>query len=170
MRSRAGVDGEPALTVEASLNVVRTRAGTPGSPSWYHGVVWIEQHPGGAEPGGLLASGAHFSPGARTAWHRCDHEQVIRVLHGTGRVQRRGGQLHVIHTDDVIVVPAGEWHWHGAAPGAALSVHTVRQAGDPETATEWGAQVTDAEYLRPPISIYLPHQTVDRTPDREPTW
>ncbi|MEV6931802.1 cupin domain-containing protein [Dactylosporangium sp. NPDC051485] len=152
------------------MKVFHAQSGVPGSPRCYHGPVWIDRDVGDLEPGRLMTFGAHFSPGSRTAWHRCRYEQVIRVLHGVGRAQRRGGRVQEIRADDVIVVPAGEWHWHGASPHAALLVHSVREAGSPGPNTEWGPHVTDAEYLLPALSALLPRQGGDRIPNREASW
>jgi hypothetical protein len=49
---------------------------------------------------------------------------------------------------DTIYTPAGEWHWHGAAPGHFMTHlamwESPGEGQGPET--EWGALVTDAEY------------------------
>lgn len=44
---------------------------------------------------------------------------------------------------------AGEWHWHGSAPGhfmAHLSITEGVAPGDPIPETDWGGHVTDEEY------------------------
>ena len=59
-----------------------------------------------------------FEEGARTNWHV--HEDGAQLLYGlNGRcvvVDRAGDELF-LGPGDVVVVDAGEEHWHGAAPG-----------------------------------------------------
>lgn len=52
---------------------------------------------------------------------------------------------------DTIWTPPGEWHWHGAAPDRFMSHLAMWEAPAEGAETEWGQQVTDAEYLRPPV-------------------
>ena len=48
---------------------------------------------------------------------------------------------------DTFVTPAGEWHWHGAAPDRFMTHLAIWEApalGGQET--EWGDLVSDEEY------------------------
>jgi len=45
---------------------------------------------------------------------------------GCGRAQRWGGAIEEIRPDDLIWIPPGEKHWHGAAPTTAVT-HTALQ-------------------------------------------
>ena len=54
-----------------------------------------------------------------------------------------------IHAGDTVHTPPGEWHWHGAAPDRIMTHITIYEAADDGSETEWGSQVTDAEYLAP---------------------
>lgn len=82
-----------------------------------------------------------FTPGARTAWHRHPGGQVLHVTEGAGLVQSRGDAREQIRAGDSVTAAPGEWHWHGAAPGAFL-VHLAVSDGT----TEWAEHVTDDEY------------------------
>jgi len=58
-----------------------------------------------------------FDEGGRTNWHRHDDVQVLYGLDGTCIVVNRAGEELLLGPGDVVVVEAGEEHWHGAAPG-----------------------------------------------------
>jgi quercetin dioxygenase-like cupin family protein len=82
-----------------------------------------------------------FEPGARTHWHRHEIGQVLYVTHGEGRLQSADGTGHELRPGDVAHIPAGEVHWHGAAPGSLL-VHVAVSLGT----NEWLEPVSDADY------------------------
>lgn len=86
-----------------------------------------------------------FEPGARTWWHRHERGQTIYVTAGAGLITAEGGDAARIAAGDTVIVPPGEWHWHGATP-TSFVVHLTVNEGN-EGATEWrGIQVSDEEY------------------------
>ena len=91
--------------------------------------------------------GAHvtFEPGARTAWHTHPLGQTLIVTFGRGRVQREGGPVEEIGPGDVVCFAPEERHWHGAAPGTAMSHIAIQEVKDGRAVT-WMDHVTDAEY------------------------
>jgi quercetin dioxygenase-like cupin family protein len=67
-----------------------------------------------------------FSPGGRTKWHTHAFEQAVIVTEGTG-IMATEMEEHLVIAGDIVVVPEGERHWHGAteaAPMAHLSIVT----------------------------------------------
>lgn len=62
----------------------------------------------------LGANRVTFEKGARTFWHIHSGEQVLYFLEGRGRVQERGSRPIDAVEGDVVHVPAGTEHWHGA--------------------------------------------------------
>jgi quercetin dioxygenase-like cupin family protein len=84
----------------------------------------------------------HFSPGARTHWHRHPGGQWLYAVTGRGRVRTRGEPGHVLQPGDVVLVRPDEWHFHGATPDAPMAHVAVNGSGLPE----WGAPVGDEEY------------------------
>ncbi|CAA9564940.1 MAG: hypothetical protein AVDCRST_MAG19-2168 [uncultured Thermomicrobiales bacterium] len=54
-----------------------------------------------------------FEDGARNKLHRHTTDQVL-ATHGHGIVATLDEELHV-SPGDVVLIPAGERHWHGAA-------------------------------------------------------
>jgi 4-carboxymuconolactone decarboxylase len=93
------------------------------------------------------ASGASvtFAPGARTAWHTHPLGQILIVTAGAGRVQRWGGSVEEIRRGDVVWIPPGLKHWHGAFPTTAMTHIGVAEHFDGKT-VDWLEKVSDAEY------------------------
>ena len=94
-------------------------------------------------PGALAVTGVRFAAGARSDWHRHPGGQVLCVVAGTALVQTEAGTSLTAHPGDVIHAPAGEVHWHGAAPEGTMTHLSITDGGP----TEWlGRKVTDEEY------------------------
>jgi 4-carboxymuconolactone decarboxylase len=96
------------------------------------------------------ASGAvvTFAADARTAWHSHPRGQILIVTEGVGRVQLWIEPVQVIRAGDVVRIPAGVKHWHGAGPDQAMS-HIAVQEHLNGTVVQWGEQVTAAQYALP---------------------
>jgi 4-carboxymuconolactone decarboxylase len=89
-----------------------------------------------------------FEPGARSAWHTHPLGQTLIVTAGTGRVQRWGDPVDEIRQGDVVWIPPGQKHWHGAGPNSSMAHIAVVEAIDGK-AVEWMEKVTDAQYGAP---------------------
>jgi len=87
-----------------------------------------------------------FEPGARTAWHTHPLGQTLIITEGCGRVQRWGGPIEEIRPGDVVWFPAGEKHWHGAAPATAMTHIAICGEQDGKSA-DWMEMVSDVQYL-----------------------
>lgn len=62
----------------------------------------------------------NFEPGGRNKLHTHIYEQMLLVTAGRGIVADKNGE-HIVEPGDLIVIPAGEPHWHGATPDSAFS-------------------------------------------------
>ena len=126
-----------------------TRSGTmpskAGPSDWFTGTVRIDPLFQAEDPG--RAGGAHvtFEPGARTAWHKHPAGQTLIITFGRGRVQREGGPVEEVSQGDVVWFPAGEKHWHGAAPESAMSHIAIQEAINGEAVT-WLEKVSEEDY------------------------
>jgi 4-carboxymuconolactone decarboxylase len=89
-----------------------------------------------------------FEPGARTAWHAHPLGQVLLVTAGTGWVQEWGGEKQEIRQGDVVWIPPGQKHWHGATPNSSMAHIAIVEALEGH-AVEWMEKVTDAQYGAP---------------------
>ena len=94
-------------------------------------------------PGGLVT----FEPGARTAWHTHPLGQTLIVTANCGLVQRWGGMIEEIRPGDVVSIPPGEKHWHGATATTAMT-HIAIQENLEGKAVEWMEKVSDEQYRR----------------------
>jgi len=117
----------------------------PMSQDWFTGSVCYNpmlKTPQGADIG---IGHVSFEPGARTHWHTHPKGQALIVTFGRGLVQREGGEIKEVRQGDVVWFPAGEKHWHGAAPDCAMS-HIAIQQEENGSPVEWLEPVTDAQY------------------------
>src|SRR5690606_30336171 len=96
-------------------------------------------------PARLRAVLVTFEPGARTAWHTHPLGQTLHVVSGTGRIQVWGGPIEEIKAGDVVWIPPGEKHWHGAGPTTMMTHISMQEARD-GVAVEWLEHVTDEQY------------------------
>ncbi len=129
------------------MKIVRSGAlpSNPGPEAYFTGTVRIDPLFQAEAPGRAAGAQVTFEPGARTAWHTHPAGQTLIVTFGRGRVQREGGPVEEIRQGDVVWFPAGEKHWHGAAPDTAMSHIAIHEAID-GTAVTWMEKVSDAEY------------------------
>jgi quercetin dioxygenase-like cupin family protein len=133
------------------MEIIRVRPPSEQGPSdRFTGSVWIDRIAAGRDPSRLRSNSVHFAPGARTAWHQHPNGQVLHITEGIGRVQARGGPLHEVRAGDTVITHAGEWHWHGAAPGNHMTHLGMHEAADDGADADWGSHVTDEEYLADP--------------------
>ena len=156
-----------ALLVSASAgaqNLIITRGGSrpvesvPAENST--GTARVEMLFEALDPSHASGASVTFEPGARTAWHSHPRGQILIVTAGTGRVQRWGAPIEVIHQGDVVRIPAGAKHWHGAAPQASMTHLAIAEHRD-GTRVEWMEKVSDEQYnsLPPGAAEDAPAQT-----------
>ena len=62
----------------------------------------------------------NFGKGVRNKFHAHDHEQVLIVTSGKGISATEDREV-VITPGDVVLIPAGEKHWHGATEDSEFS-------------------------------------------------
>ncbi|MFD6288595.1 cupin domain-containing protein [Streptomyces sp. NPDC060205] len=118
----------------------------------FTGDAWADVIHRGEEPSRVRANMVRFAPGARTAWHSHGLGQTLYVVEGIALIQARGGDIIEARPGDVIFTPAGEEHWHGAAPDRFMA-HLALWEGDD---VDWLEHVTDAEYAGPRHSARTP--------------
>src|SRR5690554_6036074 len=126
-----------------------TRAGTTasrqGPAETFTGTIRLDPLFKAEAPGRVAGSAVTFEPGARTAWHTHPAGQTLIVLSGLGRVCQEGGSVEEIRPGDVVWIPAGVRHWHGASPQTAMTHLAVHEAVDGRS-VDWLEHVSDEEY------------------------
>jgi quercetin dioxygenase-like cupin family protein len=81
---------------------------------YFTGAVRIDPLFQAHESAGAVGTSVTFEPGARTAWHTHPLGQTLIVTADCGLAQRGGGPAEEIRPGDVVWLPPGEKHWHGA--------------------------------------------------------
>ena len=77
----------------------------------------------------------NFSAGSRNKFHRHTSDQILIVTEGTGVVATAAEQ-RTVSTGDVVLIPAGEDHWHGAPGSTPMSHITIQTKESQTTQTE----------------------------------
>lgn len=80
---------------------------------------------------GIHISETTFDAGSYTHWHKHPHTQILIGKEGIGFVQKRGEELRCVQPDDIVVIHAGEIHWHGAGTSESFT-HTAMQLDNDE--------------------------------------
>lgn len=132
------------------MRILRPQPTVKAGTDRFTGEAWLDVVVRGEAPSRVRVSVVRFAPGARNAWHAHAVGQIIHVTEGVGRIQARGGDLLEIRAGDTVHTPAGEWHWHGAAPDRFMTHLAILEAPAEGAESEWAEQVTDAEYLAAP--------------------
>lgn len=90
-----------------------------------------------------------FEPGCRNNWHihkaTSGGRQVLLCAGGRGWYQEWGQEARELNPGDVVTIPAGVKHWHGAAKDSWFSHVAVEIPGE-DTANEWLESVDDEQY------------------------
>ncbi|HUX68131.1 MAG TPA: cupin domain-containing protein [Terriglobales bacterium] len=116
-----------------------------GPAEYFTGTVRIDPLFEAPEPARGRGASVTFEPGARTAWHTHPLGQILVVTAGCGRAQRWGGPIEAIRPGDVVWIPPGEKHWHGAAATTAVTHIAIQEQLDGR-AVDWMEHVSDEQY------------------------
>ena len=126
-----------------------TRGGSrpvqPAPAENFTGGVRVEALFEALDPSHVSGGSVTFEPGARTVWHSHPRGQILIVTADTGRVQRWGDPIEAIRQVDVVRIPAGQKHWHGASPQASMTHIAITEHSD-GTRVQWMEQVSDEQY------------------------
>ena len=121
------------------------RPAQQASAEHFTGAVRVEALFEPVAPSRVSASLVTFEAGARTAWHTHPVGQWLFITSGEGRVQAWGQPLQAIRRGDVVWIPAGQKHWHGAAPASSMAhIAAVEQSGG--NSVSWMEKVDDAQF------------------------
>ena len=122
-----------------------TQPSGPGPEEYFTGRVRVDPLCEAMPPGRVVVAAVTFEPGARTAWHSHPLGQTLIVTAGAGFVQKWGEAKHEILPGDVVWIPAGEKHWHGARQLTAMTHFAIQENLDGKTA-DWMEKVSDEQY------------------------
>ncbi len=121
--------------------VDESRAETDSGSS-FEGHVRKHMLVGNEQSGELELLAVYFSAGARTRPHIHEKDQVLHFIQGRGIVATET-EKQVYTAGDVVTVPGGTWHWHGATRDEAMCHISIRQPGG----TNWAVDLKNwADY------------------------
>jgi quercetin dioxygenase-like cupin family protein len=83
----------------------------------------------------FLIKQVNFSKGVRNKFHIHSIEQVLIVTEGVGIVATEKEEI-IVRPGDIIFIPAGEKHWHGATKDSTFSHIYVMSPDQKLTQTE----------------------------------
>lgn len=144
----AAVGAAGIMPAEAEGIEIRTNGSTPavtGAAEYFTGHVTITPLYPPTDITRANTGLVNFAPGARTVWHTHPAGQLLIVTSGQGAVQEEGKEKHIINPGDVIWIPEGVKHWHGAAGTSPFAHIAVTYMKDGKT-VDWLEPVSDAQY------------------------
>lgn len=93
----------------------------------------------------------NFAPGCRNNWHIHHADkgggQILICIAGQGFYQEWGKEPQKLNPGDVVNIPTGVKHWHGAAPDSWFS-HLALEVPGENCRNQWLEAVTETEYCR----------------------
>jgi quercetin dioxygenase-like cupin family protein len=136
---------------ESSQPITVTRSGSQASRQGpaenFTGAVRINPLFNANPPARTSGGRVTFEPGARTAWHTHPLGQTLIVTGGSGWVQPWGGPTQEIREGDVVWIPPGQKHWHGATATTAMTHIAIQEFLDGKS-VDWMEKVSDEQYRR----------------------
>ncbi|SDG87408.1 cupin domain-containing protein [Marvinbryantia formatexigens DSM 14469] len=100
---------------------------------------------------GVGVANVTFEPACRNNWHIHYGEkgggQILLVTGGRGWYQEWGKEAQVLHAGDVVAIPVGVKHWHGAAKDSWFAHIAIEVPGE-NTSNEWLEPVSEEEYKK----------------------
>lgn len=134
---------------QTKQEIVVTPAGAQpssmGDAVHFTGPVRVDSRFRGSEPARISGAIVTFEPGARTVWHSHPLGQTLIVTAGVGFVQSWGGPIQEIHPGDIVWIPPGVKHWHGARTSIGMTHIAITEMLDGQS-VNWMERVTDEQY------------------------
>ena len=128
-----------------TLTPIGSQPSARGPAEYFTGTVRIDSPFQASAPARVSGVTVTFEPGARTAWHTHPLGQTLFVTAGSGLVQEWGGPARKINPGDVVWIPPGVKHWHGAALTTAMTHLAIAEVLDGR-AVDWLEHVSDEQY------------------------
>lgn len=124
-----------------------SQASLVGSDDYFTGRVRIDGLFQAEDPARVGGATVTFEPGARTAWHTHPLGQTLIVTQGRGWVQELGKAIQEINPGDIVWIPEGVKHWHGATSETAMTHIAIAESLN-GSVVEWMEKVTDEQYRK----------------------
>ena len=105
----------------------------PATGGIFRGTVNAHRMVGEQHSKQVTAALISFAPGGRNIFHTHTFDQVLYITEGEGIVATEQEEI-VVRAGDLVIIPAGEKHWHGATPTTAMSHLAIGAPGRTEAA------------------------------------
>lgn len=115
-------------------------------PEHFTGKVYVEEIFGFDKP--MLVDNVTFEPGCRNSWHIHQAGQTLLVTKGRGWYQEEGQPARELKAGDLVEIPAGVKHWHGASKDSWFSHLAIEDYS--KGAPDWLEPVSDKDYSQLP--------------------
>jgi len=119
--------------------------GEKAPADYFTGTAWVKMLVPNDATFNCQIGNVMFEPGARNNWHTHPGGQILIVTDGTGYYQEKGKPLQLLRKGDVVKIPPGVKHWHGATADSHLT-HIAVNTNTQKGIVEWLERVTDEEY------------------------
>ena|ERR1022692_2076974 len=119
--------------------------GEKAPADYFTGATWVKNLVPPDEIFNTVIGNVVFEAGARNNWHAHPGGQILIATDGIGYYQEKGKPIQLLRKGDVVKIPPGIVHWHGASHDSEfthIAVNTNTQKG----IVEWLERVTDDEY------------------------
>ena len=138
-----------AQSTPTGLSITRSgsQPSRKGPAENFTGVVRVDSPFRGSAPARVGGGIVTFEPEARTAWHTHPLGQTLIVTAGHGWVQSESGPKEEIRPGDIVWIPPGNKHWHGATATLGMTHIAISEALDGKT-VDWMEQVSEEQYRR----------------------
>lgn len=140
-----GKSGEDARAIHATQMAFPIGAPNDGFAKYFIGQSYLA--PLSTTQVGIF--NVTFEPGCRNNWHIHHADkgggQILICIAGRGYYQEEGKEAQELGPGDVVNIPVGVKHWHGAAKDSWFSHLAVEVPGE-NGSNEWLEPVTDEVY------------------------
>ncbi len=153
---RAGVSQEVVAEIVALAHEIGSRKRLTfaiGEPNTQYAAYFQGQsHLASLVDGEQPVNNVTFEPACRNNWHiHHDARQILICVAGEGWYQEWGKTAQHLQVGDVVDIPVGVKHWHGATRDSwfqhiVFHIAATPQTGDTKTGNEWLEPVTDEQY------------------------
>ena len=132
---------------EKNLSVFETGEPNDAFAKYFVGKSWLNM----LSTEQVVIGNVTFEPSCRNNWHIHHAEkgggQILLATAGEGWYQEWGKPARKLKPGDVVNIPAGVKHWHGAAKASYFQHLAVEVPGEGGR-TEWCEPVAEEEYSR----------------------
>lgn len=132
------------MSISENQNIIFPK-GEKAPIEYFTGSVWIKMLVPNEATLNCQIANVVFEKGARNNWHTHPGGQILLVTDGLGYYQEKGKPIQLLRKGDVVNIPPGVEHWHGASHDSGFT-HIAVNPNTQKGVVVWLERVTDEEY------------------------